>query len=54
MGLLIRLMLAAGGGIAASMLSREAGNFPVVQAMLGILATCLLLLVLALWPRRGR
>jgi hypothetical protein len=51
MSLLIRLILAAGGGVAALFLSREAAGFPIAQAMFGIITACLVLVLLAFGPR---
>jgi len=46
MGLLIRLLLAASGTMAAVLVARDAPNFGVVQGMLALLlAVCVLLLI---------
>ncbi|WP_424138704.1 hypothetical protein [Roseomonas chloroacetimidivorans] len=50
MGLIVRIILAAGGGLAAAFLSREAPSFPVAQALFGIVVACVVLALLTLAP----
>lgn len=52
MALIVRLILLAGSALAALLVGREAGNFPVVQAMMGLLAAAALLFGLVLIRRR--
>ncbi|MCK8786126.1 hypothetical protein M0638_17260 [Roseomonas sp. NAR14] len=52
MGLLIRLVLSAGGGLAAFFIARDSPNFEVVSAMFGLAISVLVLVALGLW--RGR
>jgi hypothetical protein len=44
-------MLALGGGLAALFVSRDAGNFAVVQAMFGIAAAVVIMIVLSFFNR---
>jgi len=50
MGLIVRIILAAGGGLAAAFLSRDAPIFPVAQAMFGIIVACMVLALLTFGP----
>ncbi|MBO1073357.1 hypothetical protein [Roseomonas marmotae] len=53
MGLIVRLILILGGSLASLLVARESANFPIVQAMFGILAVVILVLgvVLLRWRR---
>lgn len=50
--MLVRIVLVLGGLLATLFVARDAPNFPVVQAMLGILAVVALLLAFTLLRRR--
>lgn len=52
MSLIIRGILLLGGLLASLLVAREAANYPLVQAMAGILLVVLLLLGLVLLRRR--
>lgn len=52
MAFLARLVIALGGGLATLLISRDAANFEVVQAMLGIAVSVAILAVFALLSRR--
>ena len=52
MGLIVRLLLAAGGLGAAFLVGRDAGNFGVVQGMLALVAGAAALALVGLAGRR--
>lgn len=52
MGLIVRLILLAGGVLAALLVGREAENFGIVQAMMGLLAAAAVLVGFVLLRRR--
>lgn len=52
MGLIVRIMLLIGGGLASLVMATDSENFVIAQALFGILAVTLLLLVVVLIRRR--
>lgn len=52
MGLIVRAILLMGGALATLLVGREVGNFPVVQAMMGVLAAAAVLVGFTLLRRR--
>jgi hypothetical protein len=48
----VRTILALAGMVAALLVARDAPNFPVVEAMIGLLIIAFLVVVLALLRRR--
>lgn len=51
MSFLIRAILGAAGVLTTVVLARDAANFGVVQAMVGMVLIAAIVLVLALWRR---
>ncbi|MFC4167696.1 hypothetical protein [Teichococcus aestuarii] len=52
MGLVVRVILLLGGALATLLVGREAENYPVVQAMMGLLAAAAVLVAFVLLRRR--
>ncbi|WP_176559794.1 hypothetical protein [Teichococcus rhizosphaerae] len=52
MGIIVRIILLLGAPLAALLVGREAENYPVVQAMMGLLAAVAVLLGIILLRRR--
>ncbi|EHM01937.1 hypothetical protein HMPREF9946_01673 [Acetobacteraceae bacterium AT-5844] len=52
MGLIVRLILTLGGSVASLFVAQGTANFPVVQAMFGILAVVILVVGFVTWRRR--
>jgi hypothetical protein len=50
--LIVRLVLAAGGGLAALFVARDSPNFGVVQGMLATVALACAVLLVVLWRWR--
>jgi len=49
---ILRVLLVVAGSIAGLFLARDAANFVVVQAMVGLLIIALIMFVLVFWPAR--
>ncbi len=54
MGLIIRLILGGGAIVAGWFVEADSPNFGVVQAMVGIGVAAVLLVVVAVWPKRWK
>ena len=50
--LVVRIILAAGGGLAALFVARDSPNFGVVQGMLSTVVLVCIVLILVLWRWR--
>lgn len=54
MGWIIRIMLAVGGIITSWFIAKDEPKFGVTQALVTISLIALLVIIFAVWPRRGR
>ncbi len=53
MGLIVRLILTIGGSLASLFVAQGSANYPVVQAMFGILAVAILVVGMVAWRNRN-
>jgi hypothetical protein len=54
MGLIVRILLAAGSALAGLFVATDAPNFGIVQGIMAIVALAVVVAVIAFWPERWK